>query len=48
MKRFITYFLHMSSRKLGIYFKIMEVENLLRFNTYEAKEVSDLLKEHGC
>ena len=47
VKRLGTYFLHTSSRMLGIYFKIMEVENLLRCHTYEAKDVSDLLEEHG-
>ena len=41
-----TYFLHISSRMLGIYFKIIEVEYLLRCHTYKAKEVSDLLQDH--
>ena len=47
VKRLRTYFLHISSRSRGIYFKIIEVENLLRCHTYEAKDVSDLLEEHG-
>ena len=47
VKRLRTYFLHISSRRGGIYFKIIDVENLLRFYTYETKEVSDLLQDHG-
>ena len=47
VKRLRTYFLQISSRRGGIYFKIMDVENLLRFHTYETKEVSDLLQDHG-
>ena len=47
VKRLRTYFLHISSKRWGIHFKIMEVENLLRYHTYETKEVSDLLQDHG-